>query len=68
MLKCTLMLAVEGGRAKQINNIWVGLCLMGSVQRASHTVKKSQKSPVSLFAAGFASSLFLASWIWKTAS
>lgn len=31
--------AVVGGRAKQMNNIWLGLCLMGSVQRVNHTVK-----------------------------
>ena len=63
MLKCTPRLAVERGRAKEINNVCVGLCKMGSDQRASHTGEKSQNSPVSLVSAGFASSVSLASWI-----
>lgn len=68
MLKCTLMLAVVGGRAKHMNNIWVGLCLMGSVQRASHTVKRAKSRQLVSLLWCFASSLFLASWIEKTAS
>lgn len=34
--------AVVGGRVKQMNNIWVGLCLMGSVQRVNHRVKRAK--------------------------
>lgn len=43
MLKCTPTLAVERGRAKEINNVCVGLCEMGSDQRASHTGEKKPK-------------------------
>lgn len=39
LYKCSLMLAEEGRRAKQFNNIWFGLCFAGSVQRESHTIR-----------------------------
>lgn len=49
---------MEGGTAKHINNIWVGLCLTGSVQ--SHTVKRAKTRQFLSLLWGFASSLLLA--------
>lgn len=48
MLKCTPTLAAERGRAKEINNVCVGLCKMGSDQRA-HWWKKPKLASFSCF-------------------